>query len=137
MLSIFPSVQLRKWCRKNVDIKRTFQNYKRQRLLRSVYTEVDFKILPSLPLNRICCKLPVSIVSLEPPYIKQENYQKENLNIFHGQVRKYCYKSISFRTHEFQSEFYLLLKAATGLSVRVSENEIFIWGMKWGESMIT
>lgn len=98
-------VQLRKWCRKNVGIKRTFQNYKRQHVLWSVYTEVDFKILTSLPFNRICYKLPASIVSLERLYIKQENFQKENLNIFHGQVRKYYYEFISFRTHEFQSEF--------------------------------
>lgn len=45
--------------------------------------------------------------------------------------------------HKFQNTWIsvwilnLLLKAATELSVRVSENEVLIWGMKWDESMNT
>jgi len=56
-----------------------------------MYMQVDFKVLTSLPLNRTCYKLPVSIVNLEHLCIKQESFQKENLNIFRGQVRNYYY----------------------------------------------
>lgn len=74
---------------KEGTIKITFQNYKRQYFFIICFTQVDFKICICLPLNRICYKLPVSIVNLKHPYIKQESFQKESLNTFHGQVRRY------------------------------------------------
>lgn len=45
------------------------------------------------------------------------------------------------QVHKFQNTWIsvwilnFLLKAATRLSVRVNKNEVFIWGIKWDESM--